>query len=346
MAQNSIFVQRISKYTKLKIIIDSAIPFVRGVFEPYTEVQYLDGKSFTKSDVSDASALLVRTRTRCNKELLEGSSVRHIATATIGFDHIDLEYCQLRQIEVSVASGCNARAVLQWFGAMLAYASKGQKWQPEQKTLGIVGVGNVGSLVKEYAQKWGFKVVCCDPPRQALEGGDFVSLEQLLAQSDIVTFHTPLDASTRHMLNSETLKLCSPNTLIINSSRGEVIDTEALLTSGNPFAMDVWEGEPHINQRALEKALIATPHIAGYSLQGKANATSIAVRNIAKALELPLTNWQSDTPKVEPAEISWEELTQTIGTKFDIESQSNYLKVHAEEFEPLRNNYDYRSEYF
>lgn len=330
----------------MKIIIDNAIPFVKGVFEPYSQVEYINGGEFSPSAIKDASALLIRTRTQCNKELLEGSAVRHIATATIGFDHIDMQYCSDRNIEISTASGCNARAVLQWVGAVLAYLSQSEGWQPNQKRLGVVGVGNVGGLVSQYAHHWGFEVLCCDPPRQAAEGGDFLSFEHLASASDIITFHTPLDQSTRHLINEESLKKISPKTTIINSSRGGVVDTESLLRSGNSFVMDVWENEPNISETALERAILATAHIAGYSLQGKANASRMAVQNIAKALGLPLTNWRSDIEEITPHLISWSELCQTIGTKFDIESQSAYLKQNKELFESIRNTYDYRSEYF
>lgn len=272
--------------------------------------------------------------------------MRHIATATIGFDHIDTHYCCEQGIGVSTAAGCNARGVLQWVGALLAYASRHQGWEPEQRTLGVVGVGNVGSLVSRYAALWGFKVLCCDPPRKAAEGGDFLHFEQLASQADIITLHTPLDHTTRHIISEESLRNASPNCLIINSSRGEVVDTRALIKSGNPFAMDVWEWEPEISIEALDKALIATPHIAGYSLQGKANATTMAVRSTAQALDLPLLEWQSDAPRSRPCEISWQELLQTIDKEFDIEALSNYLKGHREQFEALRNNYDYRTEYF
>ncbi|MFI3281424.1 MAG: 4-phosphoerythronate dehydrogenase [Rikenellaceae bacterium] len=330
----------------MKIVIDSAIPYIIGIFEPYCSVEYIDGSNFTKSVVQDATALIIRTRTHCNRELLEGTTVRHIATATIGFDHIDTDYCRSHNIEVTRAAGCNARAVLQWFSAVMVELSQRQGWIPSERTLGVVGVGNVGLLVSQYAKLWGFNVICCDPPRQALEGGDFVSFEQLAAKADIITLHTPLDQSTHHLINAKTLKLISPNTTILNSSRGSVIDTEALLASGNPFVMDVWEGEPQINSQALERALIATPHIAGYSKQGKANASEMVVRDIARSLSLPLISWRSEIDSVTPGNISWNDLKKSIGQHFDIMELSGYLKMHKDQFESLRNNYNYRDDYF
>ncbi|MFR9594228.1 MAG: 4-phosphoerythronate dehydrogenase, partial [Rikenellaceae bacterium] len=138
----------------MKIVIDSAIPYINGVFEPFAEVVYCLGADITHDMVVDADALIIRTRTKCNKALLEGSAVKHIATATIGFDHIDLEYCATNNIEVTSAAGCNARAVLHWMAGVLAHLSQTQGWTPEQKRVGIVGVGNVGRLIKEYLEAW------------------------------------------------------------------------------------------------------------------------------------------------------------------------------------------------
>ena len=153
----------------MKIIADSAIPFLQGVLEPWAEVRYLPGSEIAPEEVRDADALLIRTRTRCDERLLGGSRVRLIATATIGFDHIDTAWCAAHGIEVTTAAGCNARGVLQWVGAALVHLSRTQGWQPAERTLGIVGVGHVGSLVKAYAEGWGFRVVCCDPPREERE---------------------------------------------------------------------------------------------------------------------------------------------------------------------------------
>lgn len=330
----------------MKIVIDSAIPFIKGVFEPYASVQYIAGDSFTPRAVEGAEALIVRTRTRCNRELLEGSSLRHIASATIGTDHISSHFCSEQGISTSNAAGCNARAVLQWFGAVVAHLSRTQGWEPSSKKLGVVGVGNVGGLIASYGAAWGFEVICCDPPRMEAEGGDFVPLEQLMEAADIVTLHTPLDPSTRHMISAESLAKAGRETIIINSSRGEVIDTEALLEASNPFVMDVWEHEPTINPEALKRAILATPHIAGYSLQGKANATTMAVRAAGQALGLPLEQWRADAPQSTPRPICWDELLATIDSRFDIAAQSAHLKAHPDLFEQLREEYDYRKEYF
>lgn len=331
----------------MKVVIDSAIPYIAGVLEPYAEVVYRAGEQFSSSDVKDADALIIRTRTRCGEALLEGSSVKLIATATIGFDHIDLQYCSSRGIEVVTAAGCNAAGVLQWVAATLALLARTQCWQPNQKRLGIVGVGNVGSLVERYARRWGFEVICCDPPRQEREGGDFVAMEELLPQADIVTLHTPLDDTTRGMINPQTLALMKPSATLINASRGEVAQTEALLVARQTLCLDVWEREPNINRELLAKAFVATPHIAGYSAQGKANAAMAVVRAVARRFALPLAEWYpSVVEPVERKDITWEKMCQSVERYCNLPSESAILKSRPAEFEALRNNYNYREEYF
>lgn len=331
----------------MKIVADSAIPFLRGVLEPYADVSYLPGSAIVSCDVRDADALVVRTRTRCDAALLAGSRVRFIATATIGFDHIDLEYCRRKGIRVVTAAGCNARGVLQYIGAVLAFLSRTQGWRPGQKTLGVVGVGHVGSLVKAYAGAWGFRVLCCDPPREERERRGFLPLENVAAEADLLTFHTPLDATTRGMVSDDLLFRMKPRAVVINSSRGEVADGDALLRSGHPCVLDVWEHEPQIDQALLNRALLATPHIAGYSAQGKANATAMSVRALAGFFGLPLVEWYPSqvTPGV-PRPVSWQELCDTIGGAFDIETQSLGLKTNPGDFERTRDEYRYREEFF
>lgn len=331
----------------MKAIIDKAIPYIQGVLEPFAEVIYRDGREFTPEDVRDADMLIIRTRTRCNEALLASSNVKLIATATIGFDHIDLDYCARRGIKVTTAQGCNAAGVLQWVAAALALLSRREGWTPEERTLGIVGVGNVGRLVEEYARAWGFNILRCDPPRQEREGGDFLTMEEVVSGSDIVTFHTPLDSTTYHLINDRTLSLMRSDATLINASRGEVAATEALLKATQTLLLDVWEQEPAINTALLEKALVTTPHIAGYSSQGKANATAAVIAAAAEHFSLPLKGWYP--PQVQPVTrrpIGWEEMCQSIEQYCNLLEQSEWLKSRPEEFESLRNNYSYREEYF
>lgn len=331
----------------MKIIADNAIPFLRGVLEPWAEMHYIPGSQITPADICDADVLLVRTRTRCNADLLEGSSVRLIATATIGFDHIDTEYCRAHGIRVATAAGCNARGVLQWIAAALAYLSHTEGWQPNGRTLGIVGVGHVGSLVKEYAESWGFRVLCCDPPREEREHCGFLPIAQVAAQADILTFHTPLDDTTHHMADAGLLARTKPGATIINTSRGPVVDNEALLCSGHPCLLDVWENEPNLNSDLLKNAILATPHIAGYSEQGKATATAMAVGVVAATFGFPLDGWYpSEAVRSVARKIPWQELCSTIGNAYDIAAESRRLKARPGDFEHFRDNYAYRREYF
>lgn len=331
----------------MKIIADSAIPFLRGVLEPYAEVRYLPGGMMSADEVRRADALIVRTRTRCNEALLEGSAVRLIATATIGFDHIDTAWCASHGIRVTTAAGCNARGVLQWVASVLAHLARTQGWEPSGRTLGIVGVGHVGSLVKEYAEAWGFRTICCDPPREEREHLGFRSLEEVAAEADIVTFHTPLDATTRHMADAPLFARMKPSAVVLNSSRGEVVDGAALLQSGLSCVLDVWEHEPQIDRTLLEHTLLATPHIAGYTAQGKANATAFSVRAVARHFGLPLETWYpAQIQPSQPRKAGWREICDTIAGHFDIEAESLALKRDPKEFESLRDNYRYREEYF
>lgn len=333
----------------MKIVIDCDIPYVRGAFEPFAEVVYLPGDAVRADDVRDADALIVRTRTRCNRELLEGSSVRIVATATIGTDHIDLDWCASAGIKVASAIGCNARGVLQWVSAALVWCSRHFDIVPSSATLGVVGVGHVGSLVADYAESWGFRVLRCDPPRQEREGGDFVTLDEVLSESNIVTLHVPFTRlgahPTANLIDAKAIEQMRCGSILFNSSRGGVVDEQALLCSGHPFALDVWAGEPAIDSSVLASSLLATPHIAGYSRQGKATATRMACEAVAEELGLDLV-FDSPIPPTNVRPISWSELCATIDSYFDIEKQSNALKTSPENFERMRNCYDYRQEFF
>ncbi|MCL2561635.1 MAG: 4-phosphoerythronate dehydrogenase [Rikenellaceae bacterium] len=341
----------------MKIITDRDIPYIKGVLEPFAEVVYRDGRSISAADVHDADALVVRTRTRCDRRLLEGSAVRIIASATIGSDHIDMDYCARAGIDVAVAAGCNARGVLQWVGAAFVAASARDGWSPADRTLGIVGVGHVGSLVAEYARMWGFgEVLCCDPPRARAEGVPFAPLDEIAARCDIITFHVPLTHTgadaTFHLADRTFFDKTRPGVLILNSARGEIIETAALADAAQndvcTCAIDTWEHEPLIDRRLLRLSMFATPHIAGYSAQGKANAASMSVQALARKFGLPLTEWYpvSEVMPSMPRPISWDELHHTIGGYFDISAETAALKQHPADFELFRNSYAYRTEYF
>lgn len=339
----------------MKITIDKAIPFIAGVFEPFAEVQYLAGERFDAAVVRNSDALIIRTRTKCNAALLDGSHVRFIATATIGYDHIDLDYCRAHGIEVATAAGCNSRGVLQWVASALSLLSERQDWTPRERRLGIVGVGNIGRLVEVYARRWGFEVICCDPPRARLEGGDFHSIDEVAATCDIITFHVPLildgEDRTVHLAGERFFSQLRPDSIILNASRGEVVDNallrRAIVEGRCAGCLDVWEHEPAIDRELLQLVEVATPHIAGYSAQGKANATAMSVRAVARAFGLPLDAFfPTEVERVTPRAIGWKEMCVTINDYCNLEAESRHLREHPESFEQLRNEYCYRKEYF
>lgn len=332
----------------MKVIIDSAIPYVGTTLDPYAEVIRIAGREITPESVRDADALIIRTRTRVDAKLLEGSRVKFVATATIGRDHIDEAYCHSHGIEVCSAPGCNARGVLQWVAAALRHITLSDGKPPKEYTLGVVGVGNVGSLVSHYARLWGFRVIECDPPRHEREGGEYYTIEEVARKADIITLHTPLDNTTHHYVDATIIATMRPKATIINASRGGVVDNRAVAQSSHRYVFDVWEDEPDIPSDILSAATLATAHVAGYTTQGKANATAMSIRALARHFGLPLTDWYPEGIRpTTPCDISWEELCATIGNYIDIEALTAHLKSHPSDFEAIRNNpTSLREEYF
>ena len=281
---------------EMKIVADTNIPFLKGVMEPYAQVLYLDAKDIDRQVLMDADALIIRTRTKCNREMLEGTMVKMIASATIGTDHIDLAWCKENGIEVQNAEGCNAGGVADYvFSALYGVASR-RAIKLDDAVIGIIGVGNVGKKVEQMARSLGFKVLLNDPPRAQAEGQEsFVSLDELLTRSTIVTLHVPLDDTTREMANDAFFEKMRPGAIFINASRGEVVDETALLRSRpklGALILDTWCNEPTPNPILIEACDVATPHIAGYSYQGKQNGTAMAVQAVARHFGIePLYNF-------------------------------------------------------
>lgn len=342
----------------MKIVADKHIPFLEGVFEPYAEVVYIDGRAINHDDIIDADALIIRTRTICNASLLDGTKVSMIATATIGMDHIDLEYCKAHNIEVHNAEGCNAGGVLQYvFSALYGIAArKGIKL--DDSTMGIIGVGHVGKKVEEMARYLGFKVLLCDPPRAEAEGPEgFCSLEYLLANSNIVTMHVPLDETTRNMADEEFFMLMPPGAIFINASRGEVVDEAALIQAIpklGAVVIDTWNHEPKVNTDLVELVDIATPHIAGYSYQGKQNGTASAVQSVARHFgirELYDYYPEADIPDHDPVHLDLKDKTHgeraaVFQYNYPIFTDDFRFRMEPENFEKLRSEYQYRREIY
>lgn len=342
----------------MKLVADINIPFLKGVLDSYfDEVVLLPATEISKKIVIDADALLVRTRTICNAELIEGSNVKFIGTATIGFDHIDTEFCNSRGIEWVSAPGCNSGAVQQWVAASLIQISKSKEISLEGKTLGIVGIGNVGRKVVDVALALGMKVLCCDPPRKKLEYlSDFVDIKTIAQQSDFITFHVPLTNqgidATYHLVDESLINSFKDNVVLINSSRGEVIETQSLINSINSrkfasVALDVWENEPSISKELLELVDIATPHIAGYSLEGKVNGTVMVVNALSKFFNLGIHPWlpsinPTNEKKVIQNPIS---LVDAITRTYDINADDANFRKSVNWFEKFRSDYALRREF-
>lgn len=331
----------------LKIVAEQCVPYL-GALEKVARVIRLPYGEITRDAVRDANALIVRTRNLCGASLLEGTAVEFIGTATIGTDHIDLPWCASHGIEVANAPGCNAPAVAQYvFSSLMQIINR----PLTSYCLGIVGVGHVGGIVERWARALHIRVMRCDPPRRQADPGQgqWYSLEELAAKADIITFHTPLTESgewpTYHMADRRFFASLRRAPVIINSARGAVVDNVAwaeAIEKGlcGPAVVDCWEGEPDISRRLLDLAAVATPHIAGYSAEGKWRATQMVLDALCRHFGLaPVSADGNPAPPcaeiVTPAEAlaSYNPLVET-----------ELLKADPEAFEQLRNEYVLRSE--
>jgi erythronate-4-phosphate dehydrogenase len=336
----------------MKIVVDENIPLLKGLLEPYAQVVYAAGSAIDAALVKDATALLIRTRTHCHKALLENSSVQFIGTATVGTDHIDLPWCREHRITVCSAAGSNAAGVMQYvITAMLAIAHKTGQNLPDC-SLGIIGVGNIGKLVDRAATALGMQTLLNDPPRAAREGKKgFVSLDYLLEKADIITVHVPLTDDTNRFIGPAFFERLGRPAVFINTSRGEVVDEKALLQHREQLShlvIDVWQNEPHINPALLQAATIATPHIAGYSAQGKRNATAIIVRELARYFGIaPLTDFSPMEPETVALEFpgSAGSLAAFMEGIYPVFEDDRQLRRHPEGFEQLRNGYRLRNDF-
>ena len=308
----------------MRVIVDNKIPFIKEAIEKIADsVIYTSGRDFTPELVKDADALIIRTRTRCNKELLEGSKVRFIATATIGFDHIDTEYCREAGIAWTNAPGCNSASVAQYVQSALLLLQQLKGVQLSELTLGIIGVGNVGSKIA-----------------------------QLAAECDILTFHVPLykegPYKTFHLADHTFFRSLKRCPVIINTSRGEVIETNALLNALedgliSDAIIDVWENEPDINLTLLNRVFLGTPHIAGYSADGKANATRMSLDALCRFFHIK-ADYRIAPPQPRNPIITAGSLAEAYLQMYDPRRDSEALKTHPEQFEKLRGDYPIRRE--
>jgi erythronate-4-phosphate dehydrogenase len=348
----------------MKIIIDDKIPYINGVLEPYFEVVYLSGRETTKDVISDADALITRTRTSCSRENLAGSKVKYIATATAGYDHIDAPFCAEAGIKWSSAPGCNAESVNQYIASALFAIAQRRGVTLNGMSIGIVGAGQVGSRVARTCQTLGMNVLLNDPPRERAEGPEkFVSLQDVMEQADIFTFHVPLTMNgadkTHHMIDFPFLQGFTKCPVLINTSRGEIFNTAAVKRARSTgvvtgLVIDCWEQEPDLDLGLLHMADLGTPHIAGYSRDGKARGTTASVRAVSRFFGLGIDDWEPssvESPTHPLIEInglgkSGEELlAEAVLATYPIDADDQALRDQTELFEQLRGGYPVRREF-
>ncbi|WP_122209194.1 4-phosphoerythronate dehydrogenase PdxB [Pseudomonas viridiflava] len=280
----------------MRIVADENIPLLDAFFAHFGEIRRLPGRSIDRAAVADADILLVRSVTPVTRELLEGSSVRFVGTCTIGTDHLDLPYFLEAGIQWSSAPGCNARGVVDYVLGSLLTLAEIEGADLTQRTYGVVGAGQVGSRLVKVLKGLGWKVLVCDPPRQAAEHGDFVTLEDIVQRCDVISVHTPLTRSgeqpTWHLFDESRLRQLKQGGWLINASRGAVVDNAALRDvlldrEDLQAVLDVWEGEPQVNVPLADLCVIATPHIAGYSLDGRQRGTAQIYQALCAFLDQP-----------------------------------------------------------
>ena len=342
----------------MKLVIDSTVPFIEGVFEPWATVVYKPGNEICHLDVIDADALIISNMCRVNETLLDNTLVKMIAVNTVGMDRVDQAYCADRGIFVQNASASNSGALCNYvFSALYGCASR-KSIDLKGKTIGIIGGGPAGQRVEMTGRTLGFNILMRDPVREAAEGSThFCSLDYLLENSDIVTLHGPLNDSTKGMCDASVFEKMRFGAFFINTARGEPVDEKALLQAIpklGPVIIDTWNNEPYINQALLEKVDIATPHIAGFSYQGKLNGTRAAVRSVARFFGI--TELYDFFPKpdidnmeachVDVAGMSQGQIASTFQYNYPIFTDDFMLRMDPDNFAKLRQEYRYRREFY
>lgn len=343
-----------SENQRIRVVVDAAIPYIRGVIEPHAEVEYLDGSSITAAACRDAHALVVRTRTQCNEALLQGGQVRLIASATIGTDHIDLPYCAAQGIQVANAPGCNAWAVVQWVVACMLHINRHSPSSYQEWLVGIVGVGSIGSRLADVLEHFGVQTLLCDPYRQGRDARPYVPLSRRAQDCDLITLHVPHTETgeypTHHLLDRAFFQSLRQRPYIFNASRGGVVDDFALLEAKQrkrirAYCLDVYEDEPDIAPVLLECAEICTPHIAGYSLEGKRAGTQAALDALSKTFALPpLTATSDPNGELEPPYAGGFSMME-MGKTYDVAADMRALRRNPQDFERLRNRYLFRNDW-
>ena len=355
------------------------MPYVREAFSQLGDPVLLDGRSIGAADVKDAEILAIRSTTRAGADLLRGSSVRFVGTATIGTDHLDIEYFEQHGIHWCFSPGCNANSVSEYVVCALLCLAERHNFTLAGKTIGVVGVGNVGSRVVQRAKALGLRILQNDPPRARAQESKklptekrtpFVSLQTLLQNSDIITMHVPLTRDgvdpTFHICDQAFFAAMKPHCIFLNTARGPIVDTDALMSTMNHgpvdhVVIDTWEGEPSYRKDLLDLADIATPHIAGHSFEGKVMGTVMVYREACSFLGTE-SSWSPDSLLPQPTVPQIEKNTagcsdqsvlhELVGQIYNVEEDDRRLRsfsgdpdCRARHFDSLRKNYPIRREF-
>ncbi|MBU3914470.1 4-phosphoerythronate dehydrogenase [bacterium] len=347
----------------MKFVADKEILYVKEAFSTLGEVELLTGNEINHESTFDCDGIIVRTITKITPTLLKKSRVSFIGTATSGTDHVDRNFLKKNQIEFASAPGCNAIAVAEFVIFALVAYSKKNDLSLKNQVLGIIGAGNAGTALRKRAEILGIKCLLNDPPlEKKTQESKFVSLQDLIEQSNIISLHVPLVKTgrflTHHLISESVFRNLKNDAIIINTSRGGVIDEEALLKYRDVFQgliLDVWENEPNIDKRVLKVTDIATPHIAGYSKEGKIRATEIIYNAACRHFKVK-PEWNSNqhkdfskTPEIH-VESTEDFPADVFKHVYDIALDDSSLRKIVtcsdpkKQFKELRNNYNFRNE--
>ncbi|MGL4993284.1 MAG: 4-phosphoerythronate dehydrogenase [Bacteroidales bacterium] len=347
-------------FDSIDIVADDKIPGLDILLAPFSNVRFIATGDFSRESITNANVLFVRTPVLCNSQLLEGSSVKYIGTASIGFDHIDRAYCAEQGIEWRNAPGCNKGSVLSYILASLSLIAIERSVALTDLCIGIVGVGNIGREIERACRAIGMRVLLNDPPRADKEGGDsFVSLDKIAKECDIITFHTPLSRQgnypTYHLAGDDFFSKLAKSPIVINAARGGIIDESAMIRAYNrglvsDMVIDCWEGEPNINRDLLNSVRVATPHIAGFSRDGKFNGTRMSVESMARFFDIEVDTTllklpEPTNPWVDCTQLHGDTLCEAVLATYDIDKESIDLKASPESFLRMRNGYPLRRDF-
>lgn len=352
----------------MKIVADENIPQVKEAFKNFGEVFLISGREISNDILKDADILLTRSITNVNEELLENTNIKFVATATIGIDHIDLDYLKYRNIEFADAKGCNAYSVAEYVVCSIANIFYNKNILLDNKKIGVVGYGNIGTKISNFAETIGLSVLINDPPLERISAFKIFNHLENTLKSNIITFHVPLNKSgldkTYHLIDDEKINLIKENTLLINTSRGPVVDNAVLknrLEKQNDITtvLDVWENEPNVDIDLLSKVNIGTAHIAGYSLEGKLNGTLLIYEKFCDCFGFKPV-WQPNYPSLENNLIAVNTndplekiLNDTLSKVYNVENDSTILKecsklnneLRGKCFDNIRKTYSVRREF-